>query len=87
MRSNDRNNDLTWVWRYYEAGRNYNNSLVPNQYSTVNTNWEFYTGNQWIGLPHTRAMRKLSKPVFNIIKRIGPYTVQQFVLPVMDTSS
>ena len=71
MPSNDRNNDLTWVWRYYEAGRNYNNSLVPNQYSTVNTNWEFYTGNQWIGLPQTRAMRKLSKPVFNIIKRIS----------------
>ena len=71
MLSNDRNNDLTWVWRYYEAGRNYNNSLVPNQYSTVNTNWEFYTGNQWIGLPQTRAMRKLSKPVFNIIKRIA----------------
>jgi len=68
---NERNNDLTWVWRYYEAGRNYNNSLVPNQYSTVNTNWEFYTGNQWIGLPQTRAMRKLSKPVFNIIKRIS----------------
>jgi hypothetical protein len=68
---NDRNNDLTWVWRYYEAGRNYNNSLIPNQYSTVNTNWEFYTGNQWIGLPQTRAMRKLSKPVFNIIKRIS----------------
>ena len=71
MARNDRNNDLTWVWRYYEAGRNYNNSLVPNQYSTVNTNWEFYTGNQWIGLPQTRAMRKLSKPVFNIIKRIS----------------
>ena len=58
------------AWRYYEYGRGYNNSLSPNQYNVVNTNQEFFTGNQWINLPDNPAMRKLAKPVFNIIKRV-----------------
>lgn len=48
----------------------YNNRLVPNQYQLVNTNYEFYTGNQWVMLPQTAAMKRLSKPTFNIIKRV-----------------
>lgn len=67
----DLRNDHTWVWNYYARGRNYNERLVPNQYTLVNTNWEFYTGNQWVMLPQTAAMRRLSKPTFNIIKRIA----------------
>ena len=70
MYSNDNHNDITWVWRYYEEGRQYNNRLVPNQYQLVNTNYEFFTGNQWLMLPQTEAMKRLSKPTFNIIKRI-----------------
>ena len=63
-------NSITQAWRYYENGRTYNNSLSPSQYATVNTNIEFFIGNQWRNLPKTRAMACLPKPVFNIIKRI-----------------
>lgn len=63
-------NNMPTAWRYYEQGRAYNNSLVPNQYDLVNTNIEFFIGNQWTHLPETRATAKLAKPVFNIIKRI-----------------
>ena len=58
------------VWKYYEYGRAYNNSLVPNQYVMVNTNQEFFIGNQWLHMPDTEAMRRLAKPTFNIIKRV-----------------
>lgn len=71
MQDFDRHSDITWVWRYYEEGRLYNNRLVPNQYQLVNTNYEFYTGNQWVMLPQTAAMNRLSKPTFNIIKRVA----------------
>lgn len=60
----------TRAWRYYELGRSYNNGLVPNQYRTVNTNVEFFAGNQWLHIPETKAMSRLAKPVFNIVKRI-----------------
>lgn len=61
---------ITLAWQRYEAGRMYNNSLTPNQYSLVNTNVEFFAGNQWLHLPQTAAMSRLPKPVFNIIKRV-----------------
>lgn len=64
-------NNKTLAWQYYENGRSYNNRLVPNQYTLVNTNIEFFAGNQWIHMPSTPAMRKLSRPTFNIIKRIA----------------
>ena len=60
----------TLAWRYYEQGRSYNLGLRPSLYTVVNTNIEFFTGNQWLGLPQTRAMAALPKPVFNIIKRV-----------------
>ena len=53
------------AWKYYEYGRQYNNNLVPNQYTMVNTNTEFFNGNQWIHMPDTPAMRRLAKPTFN----------------------
>jgi hypothetical protein len=68
---NDTKNDSTTAWKYYELGREYNNRLVPNQYRTVDTNWEFFSGNQWLHIPETPAMSRLSRPVFNIIKRIA----------------
>ena len=61
----------TWVWKLYEEGRNYNQSLTPNQYNVVETNTEFFIGNQWINLPNTPAMRGLPKPIFNILKRVA----------------
>lgn len=65
----------TDIWKLYDAGRRYNNSLRPNQYNLVKTNIEFFNGNQWLNLPSTPAMDRLPKPTFNIIKRI----VQLFV--------
>lgn len=61
----------TEAWRLYELGRQYNNQLVPNQYDLVNTNIEFFVGNQWKGLAASSAMNALPKPVFNIIKRVA----------------
>lgn len=58
------------AWRYYERGRQYNNSLCPNQYTMVHTNRAFFAGNQWLHMPDTEAMRRLAKPTFNIIKRV-----------------
>ena len=63
-------NNKTLAWQYYEQGRAYNNRLVPNQYQLVNTNIEFFAGNQWIHMRETPAMRKLARPTFNIIKRV-----------------
>lgn len=63
-------NNKTLAWQYYEQGRAYNNRLVPNQYQLVNTNIEFFSGNQWIHMRETPAMRKLARPTFNIIKRV-----------------
>ena len=62
--------NITKVWQYYEAGRTYNNGLVPNQYRLVNTNIEFFAGNQWLHMPETPAMSRLPKPMFNVIKRV-----------------
>ena len=64
------NDYLRDAWKYYEYGRMYNNNLTPNQYTMVNTNNEFFIGNQWIHMPDNEAMRRLAKPTFNIIKRV-----------------
>lgn len=62
---------VTRAWERYERGRAYNNRLVPNQYDLVNTNIEFFAGNQWLHLEDSPAMRALPKPTFNIIKRVA----------------
>ena len=64
-------NTVTKAWELYELGRQYNESLVPNQYNVVQTNTEFFIGNQWLNLPDTPAMRGLPKPTFNILKRVA----------------
>ena len=65
-----RSEQITKAFEYYDKGRVYNNSLTPNQYTMVNTNTEFFAGNQWLHVIESPAMRKLSRPVFNIIKRV-----------------
>lgn len=67
----------TRAFQLYEEGKRYNNSLTPNLYSLVDTNTEFYAGNQWVHLPQTPAMSRLPKPVFNYIKRITNVLVSQ----------
>ncbi|MBQ1789291.1 MAG: hypothetical protein II008_03865 [Oscillospiraceae bacterium] len=64
-------NNETVAWRRYEDGRLYNNRLVPNQYRLVDTNIEFFAGNQWLHLAQTPAMSRLPKPVFNVLKRVA----------------
>jgi len=66
----DESNTRQKLWDYYERGRQYNNQLVPNQYNLVNTNIEFFAGNQWLHINETPAMQRLAKPTFNIIKRV-----------------
>jgi len=66
-----REDKLNKAWLRYEQGRDYNNRLVPNQYSLVNTNIEFFSGNQWLHLEQSPAMQRLPKPTFNIIKRVA----------------
>ena len=65
------NEKVTKAWQRYEQGRSYNSRLTPNQYDLVNTNIEFFAGNQWLHLNQTAAMQKLPKPTFNIIKRVA----------------
>ena len=67
----EKDNNKTLAWRLYEEGRNYNESLTPNQYNVVETNTEFFIGNQWLHLPNTPAMKGLPKPTFNILKRVA----------------
>ena len=67
----DRENNKTWAWELYEQGVNYNQNLTPNQYNVVETNTEFFIGNQWLHLPMTPAQSQLPKPVFNILKRVA----------------
>ena len=64
-------NNSPRAWKLFEEGRRYNASLTPNQYDLVETNTEFFMGNQWLHLPDTPAMRGLPKPTFNILKRIA----------------
>ena len=59
------------IWKRYEEGRSYNHRLVPDQYALVETNTEFFAGNQWLHLPDSPAMRSLPKPTFNILKRVA----------------
>lgn len=68
--SYDDKKKCTDAWQLYELGKAYNESLVPNQYTLVDTNIEFEIGNQWKGLSDSPAMAALPKPVFNIIKRV-----------------
>ena len=42
--------------RALKLGRSYNNALTPNQYQLVNTNIEFFAGNQWLHIPETEAI-------------------------------
>lgn len=66
-----RKNNSPLAWQLYEQGREYNARLVPSQYDLVETNTEFFCGNQWLHLPDTPAMRGLPKPTFNILKRVA----------------
>lgn len=71
MAKEKRRRDKTLAWQYYEVGRSYNESLPMSLYRTVNTNIEFFSGNQWLHMPEAPAMSRLPRPVFNILKRVA----------------
>lgn len=58
-------------WKYYEKGKKFNNRLDPPYYKTVETNLDFFAGNQW------RNVRSngMPTPVFNVIKRATTFFV------------
>lgn len=62
---------ITDDWQKYLDGQRYNQSLVPNYYDVVNTNIDFFDGNQYKGIETYNA----PKPVFNIIKRATRFFV------------
>ena len=67
----------TRAFSLYEEGRAFNSRLVPDYYTLVDTNAEFFIGNQWLNLPETPETAGMPKPVFNIIKRITSVLVAQ----------
>ena len=42
--------DCTEDWKLYQSGIDYNHSLVPDYYATVNRNWRVYNCQQWDGI-------------------------------------
>jgi hypothetical protein len=52
-------------WDMYEAGKKYNDRL--NVYNTSNTNWDFFSDEQW---PNLELDDEVPTPVFNLIKRV-----------------
>lgn len=70
-----KDNQITDVYRLYLAGKNYNERLSPNYYTTVNENERFAFGNQWEGV----ESKGLPTPSFNIFKRIINYMVGYLV--------
>lgn len=42
--------DCTSDWKLYQAGIDYNHSLSPDYYATVNRNWRVYNCQQWDGI-------------------------------------
>lgn len=55
------------IWKEYEKGIDYNNSI--DLYETVRVNRNFFLGRQWEGL----NAPDLPKPVMNIMKRVIAY--------------
>lgn len=61
------------IYDEYEKGRSYNNSR--DLYDTVEKNQSFYLGDQWKGV----NAPDLTKPVFNIVKRVTSYFAAMIV--------
>ena len=61
------------IYTEYTKGKDYNSNI--DLYETVEKNQRFYEGDQWYGV----NAPNLSKPVFNIIKRVVNYFVAMLV--------
>lgn len=58
-------------WKWYTSGKTFNSRLEPDYYKAVETNIDFFNGNQWKNVRSNGA----PTPVFNIIKRAINYFV------------
>lgn len=58
-------------WNWYTSGKRYNSRLEPDYYKQVETNIDFFNGNQWKNVKSNGS----PTPVFNIIKRAINYFV------------
>lgn len=63
------NDSLSKTWLQYEAGKDYKRRI--GLYQTVRQNERFYRGDQW----HLVESGNLSRPVFNVIKRVVDYLI------------
>ena len=63
------NDSLSKTWLQYEAGKEYKRRI--GLYQAVRQNERFYRGDQW----HMIDSGNLSRPVFNVIKRVVDYLV------------
>lgn len=61
------------IYSEYTKAKDYNSNI--GLYETVDKNWRFYEGDQWHGV----KAPNLSKPVFNIMKRVVNYFVAMLV--------
>lgn len=64
---------VEWGWKHYEKSVQYNQSI--NLYETVKANENFYIGKQWEGV----NANGLPTPQFNMLKRVGGFTIANIV--------
>ena len=63
------NDSSSKTWLQYEAGKDYKRRI--GLYATVRQNERFYRGDQW----YMMESGGLSRPVFNIVKRVADYLI------------
>ena len=75
-----KNTDLKPVedWELYQNGIDYNHSLIPDYYATVNRNWRVYNNQQWEGI-NTGGLPIFILPMFQRI-------IRHFVASIMTSS-
>ena len=62
-------------WKWYTSGKTFNSRLEPDYYKAVETNIDFFNGNQWKNVRSNGA----PTPVFNIIKRAIKFNLSLFL--------
>jgi hypothetical protein len=74
----DKTRDTTADWKLYKQGTEYNHSLSPDYYATVNRNWRVFNNNHWNGV-NTNGL-----PVF--ILPLSQRIIRHFIASVMTNS-
>ena len=70
--------DSSGDWGLYESGIEYNHSLIPDYYATVNRNWRVFNNQQWEGV-NTGGLPIFILPMFQRI-------IRHFVASIMTSS-